>query len=346
MTARVNSLTDRAREGADGPLTQPARGVRGFAEAFDRMGYDVADLLAAAGVAKADLENPDLLLPCFTIPRMYARAQQRRPMKNMHLRLALETQIGSYPLLDYLIFSADTVGGAFRQLARYLGLAGSPIAFEFFESEDPIRVSLSCPGNVWLIEYTVALSLLRARRETDDRLTAASVHFVHRVDDVAEIQRALRCPVRVEETWDGISFHRSSWRLPLRRRDPILRTMLERQAEAEAGRPGLPNDEASRLRRVLAPRVAGGDTSIQTIAREIATTPRTLQRRLAALGTTYQEVLDGVRREASRNYLSDSALSVGEVGYLLGYSEPAAFHRAFKRWTGSTPLEFRRARRS
>jgi AraC-like DNA-binding protein len=56
-------------------------------------------------------------------------------------------------------------------------------------------------------------------------------------------------------------------------------------------------------------------------------------------------VLDRVRREAAQGYLADSTLSVGEVGYLLGYSEPAAFHRAFKRWHGVTPIEYRRRAR-
>jgi len=67
--------------------------------------------------------------------------------------------------------------------------------------------------------------------------------------------------------------------------------------------------------------------------------------RLAAARVSYQEVLETMRQEAAGKYLSDSKLSIGEVAYLLGYSEPATFHRAFKRWSGITPQEFRRGRR-
>lgn len=345
MTADVKELTDSARVGAEPPRTQPARGVNGLAEAFARLGYDVEDLLAAAGVGRAELEDPDAPLPCFTVPQMYARARQQRPLKNLAFRMAVETPMGAYPLLDYLVLSCDTVGAAYHQLARYLGLSGSPILFAFHEDENPVRVSLSCPGNVWLIEYTAALSVLHLRCETEDRLRVDSIHFAQRPDDVAEVERVLRCPVRVEEGWSGLSLPVSSWRLPLRRRDPILRAMLERQAGAAKEHPGSEGGDVSRLRRVLASRIAGGDTRIQTIARELAATPRTLQRRLADAGTTFQDVLDGVRREASESYLADSSLSAGEVAQLLGYSEPAAFHRAFKRWTGVTPLEFRGAQR-
>lgn len=98
---------------------------------------------------------------------------------------------------------------------------------------------------------------------------------------------------------------------------------------------------ASDARRVLASRVAGGNTRIQAVARQLATTPRTLQRRRADEGMSYQELLDRTRQEAAAGYLAHSTLSIGEIAYLLGYSEVAAFHRAFKRWNDETPQAFR-----
>jgi AraC-like DNA-binding protein len=68
---------------------------------------------------------------------------------------------------------------------------------------------------------------------------------------------------------------------------------------------------------------------------------RTLQRRLSQQGLSYQRVLDRVRRETAEKSIADSALSIGEIAYLVGYSEPAAFHRAFRRWTGTTPQTYR-----
>jgi AraC-like DNA-binding protein len=112
-------------------------------------------------------------------------------------------------------------------------------------------------------------------------------------------------------------------------------------AEEHAARLPETNDVVSDLRRILITRLAQGHSDIESVARSTATSVRSLQRRLAAAGTTYQVLLDSTRREAAGRYLADRALSVSEVGYLLGYSEPAAFHRAFKRWYGSTPQEFR-----
>jgi AraC-like DNA-binding protein len=99
---------------------------------------------------------------------------------------------------------------------------------------------------------------------------------------------------------------------------------------------------ASDVSRALASRVGRDDTRIQTIARTLATSARSLQRRLAAAGISYQQLLNLARKEAAEHYLTDSPLSIGEVAYLLGYSEPAAFTRAFRRWNKVTPQAFRR----
>ena len=337
MTARVKELTDRARV-----PTQPVHGVLGFVTAFARLGYDVDDLLASAGSTRGDLSDPDGLLPCSTIPDMCARSQRIRPLKNLALRLALETPIGAFPLLDYLVISSDTVGAAHRQLARYLGLVGSPLTFAFHEEEEPVRVVLSGVGNPFAVEYTALLSVIHMRRETEGEV-AASVHFTRRPDDPEEIERYLRCPVRAPDGWDGIAVPRASWARRLRRRDPILRALLERQAGDAAERFSSPHDVRTRLTKLLAARLTSGDLRVESAARELGTTPRTLQRRLAESGTTYQDVLEELRREAAAGYIRQSDLSAGQIGYLLGYSEPAAFHRAFKRWYGVTPAEFRRS---
>jgi AraC-like DNA-binding protein len=70
--------------------------------------------------------------------------------------------------------------------------------------------------------------------------------------------------------------------------------------------------------------------------------PRTLQRRLHEENTSHQQLLDELRRELAQRYLREPTIAIGETAFLLGFSEPSAFHRAFKRWTGTTPGTFRR----
>ncbi len=85
-----------------------------------------------------------------------------------------------------------------------------------------------------------------------------------------------------------------------------------------------------------------GDVGIDRIARDLGYSRQTLYRRLKAEGTTYERLLDGLRRRLALRFVREQGLSVKEAAYRLGFSDPAAFSRAFKRWTGSSPGEMRR----
>jgi AraC-like DNA-binding protein len=137
----------------------------------------------------------------------------------------------------------------------------------------------------------------------------------------------------------------AAFRLPLSRRDSVLRKVLEARADELLAKLPQRAGLAAEVQRALAARVAGGDVRIEAVARDLATSGRTLQRRLSAEGVSYQELLDEARKEAAARYLSESVFAIGEVAYLVGYSEPAPFYRAFKRWYGVTPESFRQARR-
>jgi AraC-like DNA-binding protein len=156
-----------------------------------------------------------------------------------------------------------------------------------------------------------------------------------------EIERLLDCPVRSNAAWTGLAVPRESWQLPLRRRDPILRRVLESQADALAPQTSSADSLALIVRGLLAPRLARGETDIALVARELGLSARTLQRRLAEAGSSFQAILDAVRKETVAKCLADRSLSLGEIAYIAGYSEPAAFHRAFKRWYGMPPDRFR-----
>lgn len=346
MTARVNSLTDRASTPrvSSGPPPTPAIHVRVFAEALGRLGWDAPRLLAAIGCDPRTLEDPDALVPCTWTGALVAAAIRERPTRNLSLRLAEEMTAGSYPLLEYLVNTSGTIGEAQRRLATYFRLMRLPISHEIREDGDPIRTIVRSPGNPFGVEVTIALDVIHMRREAASPASVA-VSFAHEPDDAAEFERTLGCPVRTRQDWDGVEIARSSWTLPLKRRDSLLQALLERQADEILARLSRPESAADATAAAIARRVAGGDSGIASVSRQLGTSARTLQRRLAEEGTSYQAVLDRVRRESAEGYLADSTLSVAEVGYLLGYSEPAAFHRAFKRWHGAAPAEWRKNRR-
>jgi AraC-like DNA-binding protein len=334
MTVGANQFTDRASSPGPQRLVYAAADVGALADGLGRLGYDVHAPLAAAGLTRPALQDPDGLVACEACGAMFEAAQRTRPIRNFMLRLAEVMPLGAFPLFDYLVATADTVAGGYKQLSRYFPLVGIPILFEFHEDEDPVRVVMHNPIAAQL-EFDLVLSVLHMRRETNEGFQAVALHLSHALDDVEEYERALGCPVRAPSTWSGLLLPREVWQLPMRRGDSVLRSVLERHAnEIIAAMPAI-DGIALDVRRALATRVAGGDVRIEAVARQLATTPRTLQRRLAAVGLSYQSVVEQIRREAAERHLAAPTLSIAEIGYLLGYSEAAAFHRAFKTLDGS-----------
>jgi AraC-like DNA-binding protein len=346
MTGPAKELTEHASSAKDaaGPYRDHVNTARAFLEAFVRLGYDRDELLRAAGVARLPQDNPDAYVPCQVIGGMCGYAMRARPLKNLGMKLAAETPVGAFPLLDYLIVTCETVGQGLRQLSRYLRLTEAPYTLEILDDEDPVRVIFHPTRGNCPLEFGVSLCVLHLREETEGRLGTAYVSLRNRPDDASEMERVLGCPVRGEAAWAGFALSQEAWRLPMRRPDPVLRGVLERHAAEIMSRLPAADGVVRELREALMSRIARGEIEIESVARSMAISARSLQRRLARAGTTYQELLEATRREAACRYLADRALSVGEVAYLLGYSEPAAFHRAFKRWNGTTPQEYRRER--
>jgi len=95
------------------------------------------------------------------------------------------------------------------------------------------------------------------------------------------------------------------------------------------------------VERRLEPLLASGDVRIDRVARELGCSRQTLYRRLKAEGATFEQLLDGLRRRLALRFVGEQGLSVKESAYRVGFSDPAAFSRAFKRWTGSSPRAMR-----
>jgi AraC-like DNA-binding protein len=343
MAGRANSLTQRAS--GDLPAgtamwTMPASEMRVVLTALAELGHDVPALIDAARLSGTNLDDPDARVSCEAYGALVACAQQRRFIPNLALELARRTPLGAYPLLDYLVITSDTVGSGIRQLARYFRIETFPIVFDIRDNRDPIEVRVFAPANFG-VEYLVSLMTFHLRHETEGRFVFADVMFRHQPDNVAALSDALGCPARTMSPWDGVRISREVWTLPLRRRDPVLRRVLETQADDILTRLPTRMGIALEVQRTLAARVAGGDTRIATVARHLAMSARSLQRRLLAEGVTYEALVEETRKEAAGRYVAGSTLSLAEIAYLVGYSEPASFHRAFKRWYGVTPEGFR-----
>jgi AraC-like DNA-binding protein len=161
--------------------------------------------------------------------------------------------------------------------------------------------------------------------------------------DLREHGRVFGCPVRFNRPVNGVALRRALLDTPLVRADPGLCSVLDRHVRALIER--IPRAEAlsDRVRGLVASELSTGRASAAAVARKLHMSRRTLQRHLEAGGMTFRALCDGLRRDLAIRYLREREIAVAEVAFLLGFSEASAFHRAFKRWVGTTPTLYRRS---
>jgi AraC-like DNA-binding protein len=136
---------------------------------------------------------------------------------------------------------------------------------------------------------------------------------------------------------------RATWETSRTGGDPALFSVLDTHAKMLLERLPPESELVGRLNAAIGAELTGGNPRLESVARRLAMSPRTLQRRLADEGVQFNDVLDRMRLQAAKTYLSKRDVAGAEVAYLLGFAEQSSFNHAFKRWTGQTPTEYRRA---
>jgi AraC-like DNA-binding protein len=192
------------------------------------------------------------------------------------------------------------------------------------------------------IEFGFASLVFLVRRAIGRDVVPARVRFQHAEPPLlASHRRVFGEAVEFGAEADELVFSCETLELPVVTADPALsevllahaRTLIERLPEGES--------LALRVQRWVAVRLPESTPSVDDAALGLALTRRTLQRRLKEEGTSFEDLVDDLRRQLAERYLREQRLGVQETAFLLGYSDVSAFHRAFLRWTGLSPSRFR-----
>ena len=265
------------------------------------------------------------------------------------LRIAAATPSGAFGIVEYVCRTSPTVGDALRQWVRYLNLLDDAVTVSLVvegdraclrverESEAPAPASH---------ELCWALVARQAHELSAVPFRLTTVDFTHRApDDIAAYRAWFGSPVVFGAERTQLVMPASALTATLVSSDPKLLVILSRAADELGRRSTTDPTLTAQTKRVLREALRSDDATVERVASKLGLTGRSLQRRLKDEGTAFQTVREDVRRELAQRYLDDD-LSIAEISFLLGFSEPSAFFRAFKRWTGQTPIESRLARRA
>ena len=323
--------------------------IRGYLELARAQGLDVDAILREVG-------NPDLLADFdgwvgFRDCEKIATAIADRVGVASMVRTMLSFRGTGFGVLYYVIRNSTTVGVALRRLVDHYHVTSTLARVELVEGPDLARLNLvqdsylSSPfrqiiSAFWTISNVTVLGQLLGDDVAPTRI-GLELPRPARDEDVALFANALRCPIDFGSRISTMAIESSLLAREVIGRDPAVEAAMLRHVE-EAGVRLSGDETADHVRRHVMTALRAGEPTIETVARHLHTTPRTLQRRLLSEGTSFTQVLDEVRREMALAHMRGRRATIDEVAFLLGFEKPTSFHRAFKRWTGVTPGEFRR----
>jgi AraC-like DNA-binding protein len=255
----------------------------------------------------------------------------------------------SIDIVDCVARASANLGEALGRVIKYERLLHDAYAARLERHGDVSRyiVDFACEPRMshHCFEFIFGACLLRTRQLLARPPTVIEVAFRHGPpSDLSEHQRLLAVPVRFHAEVDEIVFESSSLQIPLARVDSTLSQLLVQQADALLAR--LPSEMESPwvglVRRDLVAALPHDVPAVSAVARRMGMSERSFQRRLKSEGTSFLALLENTRHTLALQYLEDPSRTLSDVAFLLGFSELAAFVRAFRRWTGSTPGAHRR----
>jgi len=313
---------------------------------LEARGHDSSAFLKTQGVDPTTFRDPEARLHHAVAASLWRAAARLTNDFDLGLHVAEGIRPGAYGALGYALRTSENLGMSLQRLCRYHRVLHDAAEVQLIVRGDHAIIShrLPLPGGVprAVSEYIVAAWLITSRQATALNWIPIEARFPHSApENTSEHRRLFGCRLKFEHDRSELVFGRDLLDLPFQSADPQLQVILEAQVLALFQK--LPKCEAvtDAVRRLLAGELCNGEPSLEQTAPRLHMSARTLHRRLEEEGTSFRQVLAEVRREIAAKHLSERRLAIGEIAFLLGFSEPSAFHRAFKRWTGYAPLAYR-----
>lgn len=315
-------------------------------EKAPQLGFEPAELRRAASLDTLDPRDPDARVPFAKTLRLWRAIAKRRPNPAVGLQLGSAVAVRELRLVGYAMAHSSTLGEAFRRFARYCRIISEAVQIRMVDAPHSSRLEFQAPPTLEALRHPVFARLgavLAAGREiTGSDLAPLEVLLPFpRPRRTRVYARVFRCPLRFDQPAAAMVFREEQMRLPLAAADPTLAGYLDELALGRLRSLADGESLTGRVREAMWSRLSTGTPDLQEIAADLAISRRSLQRRLRGHGTSYARLLDDLRREMATELLADRRLAVYEIAFLVGYSEPGAFNRAFRRWTGSSPARYR-----
>lgn len=312
-------------------------------------GSDALRLARVEGDAGSATDLPTRV-PVASEDRLWRSCSLLAADDSLGLHVAERVERGDFGVVEFAFRCAPTLHVAIERFTRFAPLLHDSYLLSLSVSKEHARIEqlTSAPAHCrQSAEFMLALLLTWCLQCCEEAVRVLAVEFKHpprtKKQTKAEFARVFGVEPQFAVTHNALVLPSSVLERGLRTADAALWRTLEPYGESLlASRSTFADNARIRVRRVLTTLLPSRGATLSRTARELKMSPRNLQRRLSAEGTSFDSVLEELRRELAFDYLRDVDVALSEIAARLGYAEVSPFHRAFRRWTGTTPSEARR----
>lgn len=312
-----------------------------------------AGLLRSIGLSPDATLDPKAMVAADAYYDLIERIAAQTDATELPLRTGASMRCDDYGALGLAFKSAPTLGGSYARVARYAQLWTSVVQYEL----EPAG------SRTWFVVHRSGTQRLGLRLSNEATLASATaiarevspngafspdeVHFKHAApSSIAGHQRFFGCPVFFESARDAMLISKETLDSPNKLGDMGITQFLLRHLDQELAQVADLQSLEDQTKAVIARALSEGMPQMVDVARRLGMSVRSLHRRLANHGLTFQTLTGDTRRELAEGLLRDERYSIAEIAFLTGFSEQSSFNRAFKRWVGATPATFRKRKQS
>ena len=324
--------------------------VSGLIKYSVSQGASEKQIFSDSGLSQSQLSDQDARIPMSKYQALVYSVIEQTEDAALPLRFSVSTDLRNFSIVGLIVHASASVEDAFKQLARY-----SKLMVEVAVMESGVRFAFeSDKEGMWLVdnrpnpndfpeltEFTFGTFVGEFGREFPDEPFALDMQVTYpkpahaeEYDKILSVSvnfNQKRNAIRINPAWLKVEFtgtNEYAFSLFIERADTLLTT--------------LENDQSlqGKIEAYILPRLHRGDVTVDSVANAFAMSRKTLHRKLKEEGVTFLSIHDSLKRRMAIEYLTARKVSVNQVAYLVGFSEPSSFVRAFRRWTSTTPRQF------
>ncbi len=316
-------------------------------ELIKQAGLRVSEIEKITGITEAVLSDPDARIPMGRFLKLWQMAEKatKDPAIGLHLQNHFGTSLMHFVIT--IAINSRTLLEALQSWARYDRLICDVDYIRVAAKGGCTRITytnkMPVYENRWIPEQYFSLALEYGRRISGRKITPVDVGFMHDNPGYPkEYHKVFGCPVRFGQKENVLRFDKSDTDLPVISPDPYLKAILVKQADKSLKEMERAGTLISQVEDYILHHLHLGEVNIQAVSNALHMDRSTLYRRLAGEGTSFKDILTMIRKKMAREHLT-RGLTASQTAYLLGFTEPSAFQRAFKRWFDVSPGEFKKS---